>query len=122
MRLAPSTLRPTVLMTTLLCLPGAAMLTLLMLGVEPPLGPLTPLVASPASGPNVVGTAIALTVILLLPAIALGMSVPRLFFSGGSITPARMLVAAGPACIILLFVLAVVADQYPCWVGVPNCD
>lgn len=51
----------------LLFLPGVAMLSLLMLGIEPPLGPLKAYLA-PDNGPHVLGSLVVLCAVLVLPA------------------------------------------------------
>lgn len=65
----------------LLVLPGALFLSLLMLGIEPPLGPLAPLLTTPPDGPNVVGTLVALTFILVLPLIGFALNLRPLLQS-----------------------------------------
>ena len=44
--------------------------------------------------------------------------------SGVRITahPVNLLLAAVTLGLILAFAGAIVVDQYPCWIGVPNCD
>ncbi len=36
--------------------------------------------------------------------------------------PANLILGAVIFVFIAMFVGGVIADQYPCWVGVPNCD
>lgn len=36
--------------------------------------------------------------------------------------PINFFLALAALAIIVLFVGNVIADQYPCWIGVPNCD
>jgi hypothetical protein len=79
----------------LLALPFALMYTLLVLHIEPPLGllvTLSPIVRDAKAGCS---------------------------FTTHSVNLAL-------ATVILLFVVAFVVsfvvDQYPCWIGVPNCD
>ncbi len=31
-------------------------------------------------------------------------------------------VALGVLCVVVIFAGAIIEDQYPCWIGVPNCD
>ena len=111
----------------LLCLPGALMLPMLMLGIEPALGPLNALLATPPNGPNVIGTAIALMALVVLPAaagllnaapMARGMRAGRRL---GAYPLNALIVAVGVA-VIVVFAAGIVIDQYPCWIGVPNCD
>ena len=111
----------------LLALPFATLFTMLaVLRVEPPLGPLEPLVTAPPDRPNVVGTAIVLAAWLLC-LIAFAVSarpLVRLARAGDALTskPANLVVAAASLGFVLLFVIGIVVDQYPCWIGVPNCD
>jgi hypothetical protein len=36
--------------------------------------------------------------------------------------PAKMILAVAALSCIALFVGGIIVDQYPCWLGVPNCD
>ena len=112
----------------ILVLPGALLFPLLVLGIEPPLGPLEPLLNNPdPDQPDVLGTAIALSLILLLPAVAFSISVTllrRTMRAGGSLLahPINLALAVVSLALILTFVGGFIVDQYPCWVGIPNCD
>lgn len=111
----------------LLALPFAALFTMLaVLRIEPPLGPLEPLVTAPPDQPNVVGTAIVLAAWLLcLVAVAVSAwPMVRSARAGVPLTskPANLVVAAASLAFVLLFVFGIIVDQYPCWIGVPNCD
>jgi len=110
----------------LLALPFATMYTLLTLGIEPPLGPLEPLVTVEVDRPNVVGTAIVLGAWLLaLVAFLVNVApVVRDARAGRSITTnrANLVVAIATFAFVALFVVSIIVDQYPCWIGVPNCD
>ena len=115
------------LISFLLTLPGALLLSLLMLGIEPPLGPLEPLLTVPADQPNILGSAIALGLILLLPTIAFLINLAPLMRNvraGNSLAvyPVNVLLAVAILFFIMLFVGGIIVDQYPCWIGVPNCD
>jgi hypothetical protein len=119
--------RSAALLSLALMLPGALLFSLLLLGIDPPLGPLAPLLNTPDDRPEVLGTAIALLLIVLLPVAVLVLNLPpivRNVRAGNSIMAAPVnLVLAGAALLILLtFVIGIVVDQYPCWIGVPNCD
>ena len=55
----------------ILVLPGAIMLSLIMLGIEPPMGPLRPYLEGPQDGPHIVGSLLVLTLIVILPVVGL---------------------------------------------------
>lgn len=111
----------------ILSLPFALLFTLLMLNIEPNFGPLQPLLQNPdPDQPNVVGSLIALgTVLLVLVAFMLNLRlIGRTVRAGGSITthPVNLALAVAAFAGIVFVVGAIIVDQYPCWVGVPNCD
>ncbi len=119
--------RSAAIVSAILVLPGAILLPLLVLGIEPPLGPLEPLLTAPVDQPNVLGSAIALGLILLLPAVAFVINlapIVRNVRAGNSITatPINLLLAIAILVFITAFVGGIIVDQYPCWIGVPNCD
>ena len=111
----------------LLALPFATLFTMLaVLRIEPPLGPLEPLVTVPVDQPNVVGTAIVLGA-WLLAVIAFIVSVTPVVRSaragnGIAADPINLAVAAAILVVVLSFIGGIIVDQYPCWIGVPNCD
>lgn len=110
----------------LLALPLATMFMLLTLGIEPPLGPLGPLVTAEVDRPNVVGSAIVFGAWLLaiVAFIVNVFPVVRDARAGQSIATnrANLVVAVATFVFVALFVGAIIVDQYPCWIGVPNCD
>ncbi len=113
----------------LLCLPGMGMMLLLsfVLHIEPDLGPFQFIVASSPDGPNIPGSLIALSAILLLPTVALVLnlaSIPKDMRFADSLMahPANLVLIILVLIIIVTFVGAFIVDQYPCWIGVPNCD
>jgi hypothetical protein len=111
----------------LLALPFAIIFTLLLIGGEPPrFGPLEPLLTAEVDRPNVVGSAIVFgTWLLALIAFILNVDpIVRDARAGRSIAthPANLLVAVATFCFVALFVGGIIDDQYPCWIGVPNCD
>lgn len=119
--------RSVAIFSLMLALPGAVLFSLFLLHIEPPLGPLEPLVTAPVDQPNIIGSAIALTLILFLPIVAFIINlgpIMRNARAGNSIAanPTNLLVAAAILFIITMFVGGIIVDQYPCWVGVPNCD
>lgn len=111
----------------LLALPFATLFTMLaVLHIEPPLGPLGPLVTAPVDQPNVVGTAIVLGA-WLLSVVAFVVSVAPIVRSaragnGVARDPFNLAVAVATLSLVILFVVGIIVDQYPCWIGVPNCD
>lgn len=119
--------KPSVIIGLLFVLPGAIMLSLLMLSIEPPLGPLAPYLQAPAEGPHVVGSLIALTFILFLPMAGLLINLAKVrqtVISGGRwlSNPTHLVVTAMALALIATFAVGIIVDQYPCWIGVPNCD
>lgn len=110
-----------------LALPFAVLFAHVILGREPDFGPLQPLLTSAdPDQPNVRGTLIALsTVLLVLAAFVLNlMPTLRAVRAGGSIAahPANLILAIVTCASILMVIGSIVVDQYPCWIGVPNCD
>jgi hypothetical protein len=110
-----------------LILPGALLLLMLFLGIEPPLGPLEPLLNAPQDQPDILGTAIALTMILILPLAAMVINLTQIQRSRREdnrqpVNFANWALVAASLLLILLFVGGIIVDQYPCWTGVPNCD
>jgi hypothetical protein len=115
----------TALIGLLLTLPGVLMYTSLVLGLEPPLGPLAPVLATPATGPNVAGSLIVFIVIVAMPLAALIINCLALKPATGSTLKhyaANGIIVAIVLVLMMTVVGGVVADQYPCWAGVPNCD
>lgn len=118
--------RAAALLGLLLALPYMLLLSLLLLGIQPNLGPLEPLLNNsnsdpPDPGSFVVFGCMALSVAAFIIARA---PIARTRRAGGSLYahPLNLLVAALIVTYLALFVIGVVVDQYPCWIGVPNCD
>jgi hypothetical protein len=111
----------------LLALPFALLFTLMaVLHVEPPLGPLTPIVVAEPGRPNIVGSLIVFG-LWALALISAGAQVRRIIqATRAGARLGAMSVDLALAGVTLLFVVGfiagIVVDQYPCWVGVPNCD
>lgn len=111
----------------LLALPFAIIFSLLLIGGEPPpLGALEALVRGAPDQPNVVGSAIVfgawlLTLVAFIVNVA---PVVRDARAGRSIAtnPGNLLVAVVTFGFVAFFVGSIIVDQYPCWIGVPNCD
>jgi hypothetical protein len=109
-----------------LALPFAIIFALLVLHIEPPFGPLGSMLKVEVDRPNVVGSAIVfgawlLSVVALVFAVA---PIVRGMRAGVGIaaSPLNLLVAGVILVLVVSFVAGVVIDQYPCWIGVPNCD
>ncbi len=93
-----------------LCLPVLVLLTLLLLGVKPPIPAIERLRSRE-------GSLVAFGLFALVP-VALAINVgPAL--RRAPVNLAAALFALG-TIVVILSLIAV--DQYPCWVGVPNCD
>lgn len=111
----------------LLALPAMILYILLVLNIQPNFGPLEPILNNPdPNQPDVVGSLIALgTMLLLLAAFIFNLSIiVRALRAGERITshPFNLILALAMLGFITSIVGSIVADQYPCWVGVPNCD
>ena len=111
----------------LLCLPFAILFSLLMLKIEPNFGPLKPLLNNPnPDQPDVIGSLIALGTFLLVVA-AFTINLRQLMHTaraGGSLFayPANLVLAVIALAAIGFVIGSIIIDQYPCWIGVPNCD
>jgi hypothetical protein len=111
----------------LLALPFLTLLSLGVLHVEPPLGPFEPLLKNPDPDQhNVIGTLIVLGAFLLAVAACVIARAPivRTLQTGGSLFahPINLTFAVGILSFITMLVVGLIVDQFPCWIGVPNCD
>ena len=119
--------RSAAIISFLLALPFVTILSLLLLHIRPSLGPLEPLLNNPdPDQPNVIGTLIVLGAILLAVAACLIARAPivRTLQTGGSLLahPMDLLLAVVILSFLTMLVVGLIVDQYPCWIGVPNCD
>ena len=110
-----------------LCLPFTLLFTLLILNIEPYFGPLQPLLNNPdPDQPDVLGSLIALgTMLLVLAAFIINLiPVVRTLRAGGGLTshPVNLVLAIATLATIAMIIGGIIVDQYPCWIGVPNCD
>jgi hypothetical protein len=111
----------------LLALPCVLLYSLLVLNIEPNFGPLEPILNNPdPDQPDVVGSLVALsTLIMLIGAFIINLRIVLRARREGKSLKAHPLNFAF-AVVMLAFIGTIVgdiiADQYPCWVGVPNCD
>jgi len=109
-----------------LALPFAIIFALLLLHIEPPLGPLESMLKGEVDQPNVLGSAIVFAA-WLLSVVALVFAVAPIVRGvraglGIAANPLNLLAAGVISALVVSFVAGIVVDQYPCWVGVPNCD
>jgi hypothetical protein len=108
----------------LLALPFLTILSLLLLNIEPPFAHL--LNTPDPNQPNLIGTLIPLGAFLLAVAACLIARAPivRTLQMGGSLLahPVNLLLAVVILSFITILVVGLIVDQYPCWIGVPNCD
>ena len=111
-----------------LFLPGAVILGMLLLHIDPSFGPLDRWVRPIThSEPHLLGSLIALTFLLVLPIVALVINlgaVRRMQRAGAGFLalPVNAGLVLATLALLATFVGAFVVDQYPCWIGVPNCD
>ena len=117
--------RSAAIMGAVLALPFAVLFSLLVFHIEPPLRAIEGLKVGPDQ-PNIVGTAIVLSAWLLAVAALVVTLTPivRDRRAGRPVTthPVNLTLAAVILMFVSAFVVNIVVDQYPCWIGVPNCD
>jgi hypothetical protein len=106
-----------------LCLPMIVLFSQALLGIEPSLGPLDPLLRMEGSR---LGSLIVLGLFFLLP-VALGMNLAPIIRgaragNGVAAHPANLALAVAILVLLAAILGSVIIDQYPCWIGVPNCD
>ncbi len=112
----------------LLAMPLAVLLLIEISGIEPLHGFLVALTTEGGNNPrlNAFGKILILGALLLLPlgffiSLAPVMRNVRAGY-GFTASPINMLIAAALFIFIAILVIGFVIDQYPCWIGVPNCD
>jgi len=118
--------RSAVITGIILCLPFAFLLSLLALNCQPDFGRLEPLLYIPAPDqPDIAGTLTALnTFILVIAAFVTNLKqIVVILHRGSKITthPANLVLALITLVAIVLVLSGIIVDQYPCWIGVPNC-
>jgi hypothetical protein len=117
--------RSAAIVGVVLALPFAVLYSLLVLHIEPPLRALESLRVAPDQ-PNVVGSAIVLGAWLLSVAalvVTLAPVVRDARVGRPLVThPVNLAIAVVILLFVGAFVVSFVVDQYPCWIGVPNCD
>jgi hypothetical protein len=108
----------------LLAVPYVTLLSLLLLHIEPPFAAL--LKSPNPDQPNVIGALIVLGVFLLAVAACLIARAPlvRTLQSAGSLLahPINLILAIVILFFLAMLVVGLIVDQFPCWIGVPNCD
>jgi len=102
-------------------------LSLLLLGIRPNFGPLEPLLNNPDPyQSSAIGTIIVLGAFLLAIVACLIAHAPivRTMQAGGSlhVHPINLVLVVVILLFITTLVVGFMVDQYPCWIGVPNCD
>ncbi len=111
------------LVSLLLAFPFTILFLSFIFGLQPSLGALDPLLNAEGSH---LGTFIVLgALILLLMGLGISSKTAWLGIKQGdhSFTTRINLLMAGAIFLVLMgFIGAIIIDQYPCWVGVPNCD
>ncbi|HEY6400624.1 MAG TPA: hypothetical protein VI479_04405 [Blastocatellia bacterium] len=108
----------------LLALPFMAIVSLLLLDIEPPLAAL---INNPdPDQPDVLGLLIISSAFLLsvLACVIVRAPIVRTMRAGGSLLahPVNLTLAVVILSFITIPLIALIADQFPCWIGVPNCD
>jgi hypothetical protein len=116
--------RSAAIISFLLALPFVTILSLLLLGIEPPFAAL--LNNPDPDQPNVIGTLMVLGALLLAVAACIIARAPivRTLQAGGSLFahPINLILAVVILSVITMLVVGLIVDQYPCWIDVPNCD
>jgi hypothetical protein len=111
----------------LVVLPFTLILLIAMFEIEPLNGFLkSGLTAGDGMKQAVSGLIFLIFLLLLLP-VSVGINLRPIVQSARSgngvmSNPANLLLAVVISCLFLASVGGCIADQYPCWIGVPNCD
>lgn len=112
------------LISLVLALPFLTIFSFLLLNIEPPFAAL--LNNPNPDQPNVTGTLVVLASLLLAVAaglVARGPIVQAMQAGEGLLThPLNLILAIVILGFIATFVGGLIVDQFPCWMGVPNCD
>ena len=112
----------------LLAMPLTILLLIEISGIEPLHGFLVTLTTEGGDNPRLstFGKILTLGALLLLPIGFIISLVPMVRNArtgyGFAASPVNMLIAAALFIFIAILVIGFVIDQYPCWIGVPNCD
>jgi len=107
----------------LLALSFITLFLLFTFGIEPSLGPFDPLLNPENSHLGsfiVIGSLFLLLVGFVVSVIPVIQSIQT--GNGIAANPINLLLAVTILFFIVAFAAVIIIDQYPCWVGVPNCD
>jgi len=119
--------RAAAIISIILALPFPVLFMIAWLEIEPFNGLLNTLFTE-ADGyrQNALGVVVTIGAALLLLAAFIVSLVPiaRNIREGNNIVsnPLNLLLAVALLVVITMFVGGIIIDQYPCWIGVPNCD
>ena len=109
--------------SVLLALPFLSLFTLFLSGLEPNIEPLSTIL-NPEEGQ--LGSLIVLGCLLLLLAggVVSGNSVAHSLRRGNNLQEnlGNLLLTSVIIMVVVAFCVAISVDQFPCWVGIPNCD
>ena len=115
--------RSAAIASLIFCLPMAIILCLILPDIEPHFGPLGPALNTNDSR---LGSIIVFGAVLLLPVALIASAAPIVcgVRAGKSILahPINLIIAVALLIFMLMIVGGIIVDQYPCWIGVPNCD
>ena len=107
----------------LLALPFATLVMEFLLGAEPSLGPLDPLLTADGSHLGSIFV-IGISILMLAAFLISILPVVRNIQAGNGFlaAPVNLALAIWILIFILAFSSAILIDQYPCWIGVANCN
>jgi len=119
--------RSSAIISFILALPLPILLSIAVLTIEPFYGLLTPLFTEANGYRNsALGLTILIGAFLLLPVAFIVSVAPigQTMRTGGSLLahPINLVLAVAILVFITTIVGSIIIDQYPCWIGVPNCD
>ncbi|MCC6962401.1 MAG: hypothetical protein IT585_04035 [candidate division Zixibacteria bacterium] len=108
------------LIALLLCLPTAIIVGLALLDIQPQLGPMLSNADGTPSSLIPIGALLLLPVALLITALPIQKS----FRAGQGLLmhPVNLALAVALVLMINAIAVGIIADQFPCWMGVVNCD
>jgi hypothetical protein len=116
--------RSAAIISFLLALPFLTIISLLVLNIEPPFA--RPFNNPTPDQPDIIGTLVVVGALVLAVAGCIIARVPiaRTLQAGGSLFahPINLMLALVTLSFITMLVVGLVVDQFPCWMGVPNCD
>lgn len=123
---AASHQRSVAMVGIILALPITLIFLIAGFNIEPFNGFLKTLFATDNTKMHIFGLFVLLAAMALLPiACILNLAaIGRSLRAGNSVVtnPANLLVTIGLLAFIITLISGFVVDQYPCWIGLPNCD